>query len=893
MPRPAEARNSTSVGRGRDSNKRAQKRPSRIKKKKIKPFDNDEYKRMEHWRVSTSTKAENKLKNPVKHKRIGGRRKALQMYLQQVATEKKVKRCIRDLAERIDQAESAKRRKPNSAHRRKAWTIWGARTKTEQHNDLQVISGVMKWAAKEVARNEKPIDDQKLVQQQSRKGMFNPKGIAKPKRLKRGTQRRVTFAKTLVTSIHMRPTSTDEKKLFNTEADEKRAGRDVVICPDLMEFTREYRQQRQKLREAMKKNHSADNTLQLTKAEQQRVNKNKWIKVTKSRKTSKCVTVEASPVQCSNGYEALAEATIKLPPLQQSDNEERAPAPINEERLQVSATTGTKNKAASRKARRLQKKMKRLQLNADEEAFFTECITQAEDERTEAAQQDEQNIWRQAEEQHVQQPKVKPSLQSTSREVSYRAQNFFRGIVNDAMGNKKRVKFNLKRNTQQYFHAKDKLQPGKWRDGSAKSIPKHHKVDGEARPAATAIRVDNATSSKEPAEHETRKVKRKRLKKKKARQKKETVSRPNEHLTTEKKAGQRNKSKQAPKQAAMLGEKHKANAAAHRRKPPGWKRRLLSFLYDSGADGHYPTEKMRKEAGLSIRGKSTKRVAVADGSINKGKHKVKLPFEGLSTQANAGDTFEQFEDSLMSVGQVNDDGNISIFTSNGVTVHKEEDVLITCKGEPILVGVRDEKGRYRIPLVQERNSWKPRTPNKTTRMALQKANSVYDLPSTEECIKWMHAACGFPVKSTWIKAIEAGNFQGWPLLTTKRVKKYYPETTETPKGHLNQVRQNIRSTKAKPFEEPDTTKLRGKKKKDVYLKVYDMKEKVYSDQTGRFPKTSMQGNKYIMVMVEVDSNVILVEPMKSRHDDEMKRAYTPDVETQPCWHQAKEARDGQ
>ena len=131
MPRPAEARNHTSVGRGRDSNKRAQKRPSRIKKKKIKPFDNDEYKRMEHWRVSTSTKAENQLKNPVYHQRIGGRRKALRLYLQQVATKKKVKRCIRDLAERIDQAESAKRGKPNCAHRRKAWAIWGARTKTE------------------------------------------------------------------------------------------------------------------------------------------------------------------------------------------------------------------------------------------------------------------------------------------------------------------------------------------------------------------------------------------------------------------------------------------------------------------------------------------------------------------------------------------------------------------------------------------------------------------------------------------------------------------------------------------------------------------------------------------------------------------------------------------
>ena len=54
---------------------------------------------------------------------------------------------------------------------------------------------------------------------------------------------------------------------------------------------------------------------------------------------------------------------------------------------------------------------------------------------------------------------------------------------------------------------------------------------------------------------------------------------------------------------------------------------------------------------------------------------------------------------------------------------------------------------------------------KRTRQALEHANSVYDLPSTEQAIKWMHAVCGYPVKSTWIKAIKAGNFMGWPLLT--------------------------------------------------------------------------------------------------------------------------------
>jgi len=48
---------------------------------------------------------------------------------------------------------------------------------------------------------------------------------------------------------------------------------------------------------------------------------------------------------------------------------------------------------------------------------------------------------------------------------------------------------------------------------------------------------------------------------------------------------------------------------------------------------------------------------------------------------------------------------------------------------------------------------------------------------------------------------------------------------------------------------------------------------MFSDQTGQFPTHSQQGNKYIMVMVEIDSNAILVEPMKSRKDEEIIRVY--------------------
>ena len=134
--------------------------------------------------------------------------------------------------------------------------------------------------------------------------------------------------------------------------------------------------------------------------------------------------------------------------------------------------------------------------------------------------------------------------------------------------------------------------------------------------------------------------------------------------------------------------------------------------YDSGADGHYFSEADRKSAGLPILRRSTKHVGVANGGTSSGKYVTRLPFPKLSQKAAEADTFEDFSSSLLSVGKTADDGNISIFTKEGVTVHKEEDVLITCRGEPILIGTRDERGRYRIPLQQRRGQWQPRRPSK-------------------------------------------------------------------------------------------------------------------------------------------------------------------------------------
>ena len=141
-------------------------------------------------------------------------------------------------------------------------------------------------------------------------------------------------------------------------------------------------------------------------------------------------------------------------------------------------------------------------------------------------------------------------------------------------------------------------------------------------------------------------------------------------------------------------------------------------MYDSGADGHYISEKDRKTVGLPILRISTKKDGVANGSTCKGQYVTALPFPQLSTKAAEADTFNDFPTSLMSIGKTADDGNIYIFTKEGVSVYKEEDVLITCKGEAILIGKHDKRGRYRIPLIQNRGNWQPKQLTKNSKKYL-------------------------------------------------------------------------------------------------------------------------------------------------------------------------------
>jgi hypothetical protein len=128
-------------------------------------------------------------------------------------------------------------------------------------------------------------------------------------------------------------------------------------------------------------------------------------------------------------------------------------------------------------------------------------------------------------------------------------------------------------------------------------------------------------------------------------------------------------------------------------------------------------------------------------------------------------------------------------------------------------------------------------------------------------------------------------FTLWPGLTADVVDCNYPDSNETPKGHGRKAPSGLRSTKVTTPALDDSVNAFGmeegacltKKERTVFYHILDMEDeaaqKIYTDQPGRFPKKSSRGNQYIMVLTEIASDAILIEPMKNRTTGEMIRAY--------------------
>jgi hypothetical protein len=61
------------------------------------------------------------------------------------------------------------------------------------------------------------------------------------------------------------------------------------------------------------------------------------------------------------------------------------------------------------------------------------------------------------------------------------------------------------------------------------------------------------------------------------------------------------------------------------------------------------------------------------------------------------------------------------------------------------------------------------------------------------------------------------------------------------------------------------------KARDVYIKIHNATDTIHSDQTGCFAATLSKGNQYVMVFIE--GNFIDAEPMNSKSEGAMIKAY--------------------
>jgi hypothetical protein len=124
-----------------------------------------------------------------------------------------------------------------------------------------------------------------------------------------------------------------------------------------------------------------------------------------------------------------------------------------------------------------------------------------------------------------------------------------------------------------------------------------------------------------------------------------------------------------------------------------------------------------------------------------------------------------------------------------------------------------------------------------------------------------------------LQAVKDGHLITWPGLMEDAINKHLKLTPATAMGHMNQRRQNIRSTSKTPIvNQPTPDTDFGTKTYLVYAVIVDQGQ-LYTDLTGKFPVRSSKGNSYVMVCYVYDCTYVKVTPMKSRSASEWVKAY--------------------
>ena len=169
-------------------------------------------------------------------------------------------------------------------------------------------------------------------------------------------------------------------------------------------------------------------------------------------------------------------------------------------------------------------------------------------------------------------------------------------------------------------------------------------------------------------------------------------------------------------------------------------------------------------------------------------------------------------------------------------------------------------GLWDIPIPQEISNALPSPISSPALNVIIRKNTA-----TRDLIRYLHAACFSPPIKTFLEAVRRNHLITWPGLTPKLITKHLTPSIATAKGHLNQERQGLQSTKSpSSFAFEDMRPEHSARSHEVIYSLVSSQDRAYMDLTGRFPFCSSRGNEYILICYNYDANAILGVPLKNR-----------------------------
>jgi hypothetical protein len=174
-------------------------------------------------------------------------------------------------------------------------------------------------------------------------------------------------------------------------------------------------------------------------------------------------------------------------------------------------------------------------------------------------------------------------------------------------------------------------------------------------------------------------------------------------------------------------------------------------IVDSGCTGHFLL--VNAPCLNTVKSRSPLMVRLPNGVTMESSHTTELDIPELNAAESKAHVFPGMANhSLLSVGQLCDEGYIATFKHASVTVCNSQE-------SQILNGPRDlDTGLWRINLKQDNNH----IPDPI-------ANEMYEVHNTGALVHYLHKALFSPTKSALLQAVKDGHLITWPGLTVNDV----------------------------------------------------------------------------------------------------------------------------